>query len=142
MGDDKGLKSAFELAMERLQRKDAAAGVVRAPVTEAQKAAIAEIRNLYEAKLAEIELLHRGQMRALVDPVAHETREDEYRRDRERLIAEREAKIEKARAGGGVAARAALARLIASPPVPDASRSTTFSARCSLGSAQRRRGRR
>jgi hypothetical protein len=101
MGDDKGLKSAFELAMERLQRKDAAAGVVRAPVTEAQKAAIAEIRSVYEAKLAEIELLHRGQMRALVDPVAHETREEDYRRDRERLIAEREAKIEKARAGGG-----------------------------------------
>ena len=53
MADDQRLKSSFELAMERLQKSDAAAGVERQPVTEAQKAAIAEIRNFYEAKLAE-----------------------------------------------------------------------------------------
>ncbi len=45
-------KSAYELAMERLRRKDAEEGVERAPVTDAQKAAIAEIRNFYEARLA------------------------------------------------------------------------------------------
>ena len=32
--------------MERLRKKDEAAGVVQAPLTEAQKAAIAEIRRL------------------------------------------------------------------------------------------------
>jgi hypothetical protein len=48
MGDDTGLKSSFELAMERLRKKDEDAGIERQPVTDAQKAAIAEIRNFYE----------------------------------------------------------------------------------------------
>ena len=50
---DKTLKSAYELAMERLMAKDKAEGVEQRPVTEAQKAAIAEIRNFYESKMAE-----------------------------------------------------------------------------------------
>jgi hypothetical protein len=97
MGDDKALKSSYELAMERLRKSDAEAGVVRPPVTDAQKAAIAEVRNFYEAKLAELEVLHRGQLRAMVDPAELEVAEQQYRRDRERLSAERDAKIEKAR---------------------------------------------
>ena len=99
MADDKALKSSYELAMERLRKSDKDAGVERQPVTEAQKAAIAEIRNFYEAKLAELEVLHQGRLRALVDPGERETREEEYRRDRERLSSDREAKIEKARQG-------------------------------------------
>jgi NAD+--asparagine ADP-ribosyltransferase len=94
---DKELKSAFELAMERLRKSDEEAGVERRTVTEAQKAAIAEIRNFYEAKLAEVELLHQGRLRATVDPTERAAREEEYRRDRERLSTERDAKIEKAR---------------------------------------------
>lgn len=97
MADDKALKSSYELAMERLRQKDAAAGVVRQPVTDEQKAAIAEIRNFYEAKLAELEVLFKGQLRAMVDPAEREAREEEYRRDRERLSAERDAKVERAR---------------------------------------------
>ena len=72
-------------------------GVERKPVTAAQKAAIAETRNFYEAKLAEIEVLHQGRMRNSVDPAERATAEQEYRRDRERLTTERDAKIEKAR---------------------------------------------
>jgi hypothetical protein len=83
--------------MERLKKKDADAGVERQPVTDAQKAAIAEIRNFYEAKLAELELLYQGRMRVSVDPAERETGDQEYRRDRERLTTERDAKIEKAR---------------------------------------------
>ncbi len=98
MSDDKTLKSSFELAMERLKKSDADAGVVRQPVTEAQKAAIAEIRNFYTAKLAELDVLHHSELRAMVDPDAREAREAEHRRDHERLSAERDAKIEKARA--------------------------------------------
>jgi hypothetical protein len=98
MGDDQRLKSSFELAMERLQQNDAAEGVERKPVTDAQKAAIAEIRNFYEAKLAEVELLHQGRMVTTMDPAERTTREEEYRRDRERLTSERDSKIDKARA--------------------------------------------
>ena len=100
MGDDKGLKSALELAMERFRKSDEEAGVERRPVTDAQKAAIAEIRNFYEAKIAEVEVLHQGRLRTTMDPAERATREEEYRRDRERLSTEREAKIEKVRRGG------------------------------------------
>lgn len=83
--------------MERLKKSDTEAGVQRPSVTEAQKAAIAEIRNFYVAKLAELEVLHQGRLRAMVDPDERATREEEYRRDRERLSGERDAKIDKAR---------------------------------------------
>ena len=98
MADDR-LKSAYELAMERFQKKDAEAGVVQKPVTDAQKAAIADLRSRYQAKIAELEILHRGNTMAMVDPVAREAAEDEYRRERERLSAERERKIEAVRRG-------------------------------------------
>src|SRR5436190_7237524 len=97
MADDSAPKSAYELAMERLKKKDADAGIERQPVSDAQKAAIAEIRNFYESKLAEIEVLHDGRMRTSVDPDARAALDQEYRRERERLTSERDAKIEKAR---------------------------------------------
>ena len=98
MSDDaRPLKSAVELAMERLRQKDADAGVESRPLTDRQKADIAEVRNFYEAKIAEIEVLHRSKLRAVIDPAERETLEQEYRRDRERLASERESKIEKLR---------------------------------------------
>jgi hypothetical protein len=99
MADDKDLKSAYELAMERFRKLDKDAGIERRPVTEAQKAAIAEIRNFYEAKIAEVEVLHQGRLRTMVAPAERETREEEYRRDREHLTSERDSKIERARQG-------------------------------------------
>jgi hypothetical protein len=100
MSDEaKPLKSAIELAMERLRQQDADAGVASRPLTDQQKSAIAEVRNFYEAKLAEIEVLHRSKLRATPDPGEREGFEQEYRRDRERLTSEREAKIEKLRRG-------------------------------------------
>ena len=92
-----GPKSSYELAMERLRKKDEEAGVEHRPLTDEQKAAVAEIRSFYQAKLAEIEVLHQGKMRMLIEPEARQVREEEYRRDRERLTSERDSKIEKAR---------------------------------------------
>ena len=83
--------------MERLKQKDADAGIERQPVSDAQKAAIAEIRNFYEAKLAELDVMHQSKMRASVDLEARNTLEQEYRRERERLTSERDAKVQKAR---------------------------------------------
>jgi hypothetical protein len=99
MTDDKQLNSALELAMERLAKKDADAGVESRPLTDSQKAAIAEARNFYDAKIAEQEVLHQSKMRALFDPAARDTLAEEYRRDRERLVSERDHKIEKIRRG-------------------------------------------
>lgn len=97
MGDDR-LKSAYELALERFQKKDAEAGIVSQPLTDEQKAAIAEVRNQYQAKIAELEILHRGQVAGMMDPAALELAEEQYRRERGRLERERESKIERARA--------------------------------------------
>ena len=97
MADEGAPKSSYELAMERLKKKDAEAGVERQPVTDAQKAAIAEIRNFYEAKLAEIDVLHQGKLRMMMDPEVRGVAEQEFRRERERLTSERDAKVEKAR---------------------------------------------
>ena len=85
--------------MERLRKKDVDEGVESKPVTDAQKSAIAEIRNFYTAKLAEADVLHQGRLRATLDPTERAEREQEYRRDRERLTSERDSKIEKARRG-------------------------------------------
>ena len=96
---EKPLKSALELAMERLRQQDADAGIESRPLTDQQKAAIAEVRNFYEAKIAEIEVLHRSTLRATLDPGEREGLEQAYRHDRERLASERESKIEKIRRG-------------------------------------------
>jgi hypothetical protein len=92
-----GLKSAYELAMERLKKRDAEAGIESRPITDAQKAAIAEIRNYYEAKLAEAQVLHESSRRKAADLEALHALEQEYRRERERLMSERDHKVEKAR---------------------------------------------
>src|SRR6187455_3233071 len=98
MADTGAPKSAYELAMERLRKNDADAGIERQQVTDEQKAAIAEIRNFYQAKLAELEVLQQGKLRMMMDPEERAVREAEYRRDRERLTTERDNKIAKARA--------------------------------------------
>jgi hypothetical protein len=49
-----GLKSAFDLAMERLARK----GETLSSLTDDQKAALAEVASRSKAKLAEIEILY------------------------------------------------------------------------------------
>ena len=96
---DEAPKSAYELAMERLRQKDREAGVEERTVTDAEKAKIAEVRSFYEAKLAEREILHKATLRKAQDPEALAQLEEEYRRDRERLGSERDAKIERIRTG-------------------------------------------
>src|SRR3970282_1826550 len=56
MSDD-APKNAFELAMQRLRQKDKEAGVDARPLTDAQKTAVAEVRQVYKAKTAEAEIL-------------------------------------------------------------------------------------
>src|SRR5690349_6248756 len=70
-GDE--LKSAYELAMERLKKKDEEAGVQRREPTEAEKAAIAEIRRTYQAKVAEVELQYQSRARSMFDPAERAT---------------------------------------------------------------------
>ena len=98
MSDEKPLKSAIELAMERMAKKDADAGVTSKPLSDAQKAAIAETRNFYEAKIAELEVLHQSKINGTFDPAERDTLDQQYRREREHLTTERDNKIAKQRA--------------------------------------------
>jgi hypothetical protein len=97
MTDNNPPKSSFELAQERLRKRDEEAGVERRPLTDAQKAAVAEVRAFYLAKIAELELLHQGRMLGAADPAERASLEHEYRSDRARLSSERDAKVERAR---------------------------------------------
>jgi len=99
MSSTDGPKSSLELAMERLRKKDEAAGVERQVLTDEQKAAIAELRNLYGAKLAQAEVLHQGALGGTFDPAERAVLEERYHRERDRLTSELESKVEKARRG-------------------------------------------
>jgi hypothetical protein len=99
MTDEKPLKSSLELAMERLAKKDADAGISITPLTEPQKAAIAEARNFYEAKIAELEVLHQSKLKAALDPGERDELAQQYRRERDHLNTERDNKVERLRRG-------------------------------------------
>jgi hypothetical protein len=92
MSDD-APKSAYELAMERLRRKDEQAGIVTGPLSDQQKAEIAEARQVAEARLAELKILHQSKVASVLDPSTLEPMEDEYRRDVQRVVDARERKI-------------------------------------------------
>jgi hypothetical protein len=97
MTDDEAPKSALELAMERLRKKDVAEGVVEKTLTDQQKAEIAEVRQIYAAKIAQEEILYKSKLLATWDPDERAKLEDGYRRDVQRYNDERDRKIEKIR---------------------------------------------
>jgi hypothetical protein len=90
-------KSALEIAMERLRKKDAEAGIVEQKLTDAQKAAIGEARSVYEARVAERQILHRQKQLVTVDPSEIAKMEEEYRRDMDRFATDRDVKIRRIR---------------------------------------------
>lgn len=91
-----GMKSAYELALERLDRQ----GIERpreGGLSDAKKAEIAELRRRAEAKIAELEILHRDRLSKIGDPAGRENEEREYLTERQRLEADRDRKIASAR---------------------------------------------
>ncbi len=94
---DEAPKSAYELAMERLRRKDREEGVEERPLDDGQRAAIAEARRVAEARLAEREILHQSALRQARDPESAATLEEEYRRDRDRIATDRDRRIREIR---------------------------------------------
>lgn len=96
---DEDPKSSYELAMERLRKKDKDEGVDERTVTPEQREAIGEARRVAEAKLAEREILHQSAVKGVMDPESREKLDIEYRRDRERIGSDRDHKIDQIRAG-------------------------------------------
>ena len=91
-------KSAIDLVMERLRKKDAEAGVEQRQLTDAQRAAIAEARSVYDAQVAERKIMHQSTIAGVFDPAELEEREGELRRDLDRFEREREEKVTRIRA--------------------------------------------
>ena len=96
--DDKtsGMKSAYELALERLDEQ----GIERpkegglAPELQRQ---ITEIRQRSEAEIAKLEILLQDQLKASHDPSEHAVAREQYATDRQRLEDRRDREIEKLR---------------------------------------------
>lgn len=88
-----GPKSAYELAMERLRQKDKEASVEDRPLSDEQKATIAEARQFYTAKSAELDILHRSALAAAGSHEEIERLNENLRRDKERLANDRDRKI-------------------------------------------------
>ena len=91
------MKSAYELAMERLNKTAPAV-----KLTNAQKKALAELDSKYAAKIAEREIFINGELAkasAKGDFEAYEQLEKQLVSDRKSLHAELEEKKEKVRQG-------------------------------------------
>jgi hypothetical protein len=93
------MKSAYELAMERLSKSDPASS---RPVTPEQRARLAEIDRTYQGKIAEREIFLKQQLdRALAAGNGEEA--DKVRKqsasERARLEEDRESEKERVRSG-------------------------------------------
>ena len=94
---DEEPKSALELAMERLRKKDAEQGVSDRAVSEDQKVEIASVRQNYTAKLAQEDILFKSRLATVMEYEERQKLEEGHRRERQRLNDERDRKIEKIR---------------------------------------------
>jgi hypothetical protein len=94
-----GMKSAYELALERLEkqgierpREETFSGEVRDQIAEARRKA--------EARIAELEILHKDRLKGVYDPAKRQEDEEEYVRERRRIEDDRDRKIEELRKRG------------------------------------------
>ena len=92
---DSAPKSAVELAMEKLARQDAEAGVQNQTLSDEQRAALAEVRRDYEAKAAECRIVHESQLATVFDVEARAGLEAYLRRDLARFATDRDRKIQR-----------------------------------------------
>lgn len=94
-----GMKSAYELALERMEKQ----GIDRPReenLTSEAREKMAEARNKAEAKLAEMEILHKNSLKSVLDPAKRQEQEEEYVRERRRVEEDRDRKIEELRGRG------------------------------------------
>ena len=93
-----GMKSAYELALERMEKQ----GIERPreeTFSDEKREQIADARRKAEAKLAELEILHNNRLKTMVDPTQRQEEEDNYRRERRWIEDERERKVAEVREG-------------------------------------------
>jgi hypothetical protein len=89
-------KSAIEIAMEKLRARG---DFSETPLSDAQKAEIAEIRSLYKAKIAELEIHEESKMKQAASLEELEALKEALGKEKERLNREMEDKVQKVRQG-------------------------------------------
>lgn len=92
------MKSAYELAMERLAKSDPAS----APLTAEQKSRLAELDRVYKGKLAEREIFLKQQLEDALSAQKFDDAEkikQQLGNERARIEEEREAEKERVRRG-------------------------------------------
>ena len=87
---DERPKTAYEIAMERFRTKGEEES---RPLTDAQKAAIAEARQVHQARVAEREILHQAALAKAASPEELQQLNEAFRRDMDRLAGDRDRKI-------------------------------------------------
>lgn len=93
--NDPELKSAYELALERLEKKG-----IEPPrpqgLSDELKQKIAEVRSKAEAELARLDILRSNTPRS-IDPMQSAEAQANYRRDRQRIEEDRDRKLARLR---------------------------------------------
>lgn len=92
MSDD-APKSAIELAMARFKKQDATEGAADPALTAAQKAAIADVRQIYAARRAHAEIMHKASLASAADVEGLARLHEEFRRDTDRMARELEERV-------------------------------------------------
>lgn len=102
MGEE--MKSALELALERAKKMEGAD--VDAPLSEAQKTRLAELRSEYEAKIAEKEIMLKSNLQKLSQrtppqeiPLKAQQLQQEFQDEKAALEVEKEEKVAAVRRG-------------------------------------------
>jgi hypothetical protein len=86
------MKSSYQLSLERLEKL----GIERPreeTLTEELREKITDERRKADARLAELEILHKDRLKSMYDPAKREEEEAEYVRERRRIEEERDRKI-------------------------------------------------
>jgi hypothetical protein len=92
MDNDPRMKSSYQIALDRLEKL----GIERPreeTFTEELRQKITEERSKAEAKLAELEILHKSRLKTLFDATQRQEAEEEYVRERRRIEEDRDRKI-------------------------------------------------
>jgi len=92
----KRMKTAYELALERMEQR----GIERpqaGALSEAEREQVADLRRKAEAKVAELEILHRDRLVKIDDPMKRKQEQEEFEIERQRVEKDRDRRIEKLR---------------------------------------------
>ncbi len=97
MANEDGIKSAYELALERMEQQ----GIERPReerLSESVRAAIAEERSKAKAKKAELEIFHRERLTKLLEPMERQREEQEFQAELARIDSGCDRRVEDLRA--------------------------------------------